>query len=131
MKTWRISTGSSFEALAGYARAVVVEHGAYAEVLISGVTGFDYAAMTIDPDPIVQTRQCFAHIAAVLAQAGGDLEHLVRVRYLLTRPDLFEQLAPTFGACLGDARPAATATICGLVDARMHLEIEADARIAR
>ncbi len=131
MKTSRISSGSSFETVAGYSRAVVVEHDGYAEVLISGVTGFDYQSMTISPEPVAQTRQCFANIAKVLAEAGGGLEHVVRVRYLLTDAGQFEALAPIFGEYLGQSKPAATALVCGLVDARMALEIEVDARIAR
>jgi enamine deaminase RidA (YjgF/YER057c/UK114 family) len=131
MKTTRISSGSSFEAVAGYSRAIVVEHDGWAEVHISGVTGFNYATMTIDEDQAVQTRQCFATIKKVLGEAGGDLEHIVRVRYLLTNPAQFGELAPVFGEFLGEVRPAATALVCGLVDERMKLEIEIDARIPR
>ena len=131
MKTARISSGSSFEAVAGYSRAIVVEHDGYAEVLISGVTGFNYETMIIEADASAQARQCFANIAKVLGQAGGGLEHVVRVRYLLTEPAQFEALAPIFGEHLGGARPAATAMVCGLVDERMKLEVEIDARIPR
>ncbi len=131
MKTSLISSGSSFEAVAGYSRAVVVEQAGYAEVLISGVTGFNYATMTIEDDAAAQTRQCFATIAKVLGEAGGELKHIVRVRYLLTHPEQFNELAPVFGEFLGQVRPAATALVCGLVDERMKLEIEIDARIPR
>jgi enamine deaminase RidA (YjgF/YER057c/UK114 family) len=119
-----ISSGSSFEAVAGYSRAVV--EGDY--VHVSGTTGFDYAAMTIDPDPAAQARQCFRNIAAALEQAGCTLDDIVRVRYFLVEPALFEQLAPIFGEHLGTARPAATALVCGLIDARMKIEIEVTAR---
>jgi enamine deaminase RidA (YjgF/YER057c/UK114 family) len=131
MKISRISSGSSFEAVAGYSRAIVVEQAGYAEVLISGVTGFNYATMTIEDDAAAQTRQCFATIEKVLGEAGGALKHIVRVRYLLTAPEQFNELAPVFGEFLGDIRPAATALVCGLVDERMKLEIEIDARIPR
>jgi enamine deaminase RidA (YjgF/YER057c/UK114 family) len=131
MKTSRISSGSSFEAVAGYSRAIVVEQAGYAEVLISGVTGFNYATMTIEDDAAAQVRQCFATIAKVLGEAGGELKHIVRVRYLLTAPEQFNELAPVFGEFLGEIRPAATALVCGLVDERMKLEIEVDARIPR
>ena len=126
MKTTRISSGSSFEAVAGYSRALVVEHDGWAEVHISGVTGFNYATMTIDEDQAVQTRQCFATIKKVLGEAGGGLEHVVRVRYLLTNAAQFGELAPVFGEFLGEVRPAATALVCGLVDERMKLENEVD-----
>lgn len=121
-----ISSGSSFEAVAGYSRAVV--DGDW--VLVSGTTGFDYRTMTIADDAVAQTHQCFANIAAALAQAGLTLDDVVRVRYLLTDAALFERLAPVFGEYLGRARPAATAVIVGLIDPRMKVEIEVSARKA-
>lgn len=131
MISQRISSGSAFEAVAGYSRAFVVEHGAHAEVFVSGCTGFDYATMTISPDVCDQARQCFVNIAAALAQAGGDLSHVVRVRYYLTEAADWDVAAPVFGESLAQVRPAATALVCGLVDARMKIEIEVDARIPR
>ena len=119
-----ISSGSSFEAVAGSSRAVV--EGDY--VHVSGTTGFDYAAMTIDPDAEAQTRQCFRNIAAALEQAGCSLEDVVRVRYFIVDAALFDRLAPIFGEHFATARPAATALVCGLVDARMKIEIEVTAR---
>ena len=126
-----ISSGSTFETLAGYARAAVVEFDTYAEVFVSGCTGFDYASMTISDDVAAQARQCFHNIADALGKAGGDLSHLVRVRYYLTDGADFETLAPIFGEFCGAAKPAATALVCGLVDVRMKIEIEVDARIPR
>jgi enamine deaminase RidA (YjgF/YER057c/UK114 family) len=119
-----ISSGSSFEALAGYSRAVV--EGDY--VHVAGTTGFDYAAMRIDPDPVAQCRQCFRNIAAALEQAECSIDDVVRVRYYLTDAALFEPLAPIFGEYFRRARPAATAIVCGLVDPRMKIEIEVTAR---
>jgi enamine deaminase RidA (YjgF/YER057c/UK114 family) len=120
-----ISSGSSFEALAGYSRAVV--DGSYAHV--SGTTGFDYATMSISDDAVEQTRQCFRNIAAALREAGCTLDDVVRVRYLLTDAALFDQLAPIFGRHFALARPAATAQICGLIDPRMRIEIEVTAKL--
>lgn len=131
MKTTLISSGSSFEAVAGFSRAVVVEHDAWAEVSISGVSGFDYKAMTIQEDGAVQTRQCFANIESVLQQAGAGLQHIVRIRYFLTSAAQWEELAPVFGEFLKDVRPAATAVVVGLIDERMKIEIEVDARVPR
>lgn len=122
--TQRISSGSSFEAVAGYSRALADEH----YVHVSGTTGFDYAAMTIDAEPLAQCRQCFRNLAAALAEAGCTLDDVVRVRYYLTDAALFAQLAPVFGEHFARARPAATALVCGLVDPRMRIEIEVTAR---
>jgi len=119
-----ISSGSAFEKLAGYSRAVV--DGEW--VHVSGTTGFDYAAMTISPDRVEQTRQAFRNIEAALDKAGLSLRDVVRVRYYLTRAEDFELLASVFGEHLGEIRPAATAIVCALVDARMHIEIEVTAR---
>jgi enamine deaminase RidA (YjgF/YER057c/UK114 family) len=119
----QISSGSSFEAVAGYSRAVVDGDTVY----VAGTTGFDYAAMTIDPDPLAQCHQCFRNIASALANAGCSLDDVVRVHYYLTDARLFEVLAPVFGTYFSRARPAATALVCGLVDPRMKLEIEVTA----
>ena len=119
-----ISSGSRFEAQIGYSRAVV--DGDW--VFVSGTTGFDYATMSIEEDPVAQCRQCFRNIAAALAEAGCSLDDVVRVRYYVTDVQLFEALAPVFGQYFARARPAATAIVCGLVDPRMKLEIEVTAR---
>ena len=120
-----ISSGSSFERAAGYSRAVVEGD----RVHVSGTTGFDYATMTIGADPVVQTRRCLANISAALAQAGCTLDDVVRVRYLLTEAAHFELLAPIFGEAFAVSRPAATAVVVGMVDPRIRIEIEVDARI--
>ncbi len=122
----RISSGSTFEALAGYSRAVVVGD----DVFVSGTTGFDYATMTIDDDVVAQTHQCFRNIAAALDQAGATLDDVVRVHYHLVDAADFARVAPLFGTYFATARPAATATIVGLVDPRMKIEIEVTARVA-
>jgi enamine deaminase RidA (YjgF/YER057c/UK114 family) len=119
----RISSGSSFEAVAGYSRAVVDRDTVY----LAGTTGFDYATMTIDADPLAQCHQCFRNIAAALAGTGCSLDDVVRVHYYLTDATLFDLLAPVFGSYFARARPAATALVCGLVDPRMKLEIEVTA----
>ena len=119
-----ISSGSAFEAIAGYSRAVV--DGDW--IHVSGTTGFDYATMTISDDLVTQTRQVFRNIAAALEQAGATLDDVVRVTYYLTERESFQVLAPIFGEHFARARPAATAVICGLVDERMKIEIEVTAR---
>lgn len=119
-----ISSGSAFEAVAGYSRAVV--DGEW--IHVAGTTGFDYAAMTISEDLVTQVRQVFRNIDAALAQAGASLDDVVRVTYYLAEREYFEKAAPIFGEYFARARPAATAVICGLVDARMKIEIEVTAR---
>ena len=120
-----ISSGSPFEAAAGYSRAVA--DGEW--VFVAGTTGFDYARMTIADDPALQARQALQNIEQALAEAGAALCDVVRVRYYL--PDLADwpAIVPVLGEVFGTIRPAATALICGLVDPRMKIEIEVTARL--
>ena len=120
-----ISSGSPFEAAAGYSRAVA--DGEW--VFVAGTTGFDYARMTIADDPALQARQALRNIEQALAGAGAALGDVVRVRYYL--PDLADwpAIVPVLGEVFGTIRPAATALICGLVDPRMKIEIEVTARL--
>jgi enamine deaminase RidA (YjgF/YER057c/UK114 family) len=120
-----ISSGSTFERLAGYSRAVL-ENGL---VHVSGTTGFDYQTMTISDDVVEQTEQAFRNVVAALNEAGATLDDVVRVHYLITDAAYFEQLAPIFGRHFDRARPAATAMVVGLIDARMKIEIEVTARL--
>ncbi len=120
-----LSSGSRFETAWGYSRAVVYGN----EVFVSGTTGFDYATMTIADDAADQTRMAFKNIATALAQAGGSLADIVRVRYYVPNAEDWERIGAVAGEVLRDVRPAATALVCGLVDPKMKIEIEVDARI--
>jgi enamine deaminase RidA (YjgF/YER057c/UK114 family) len=119
-----ISSGSPFEAAAGYSRAVV--DGEW--IFVAGTTGFDYARMMIADDPEEQARQAFRNIEAALAEAGAILADVVRVRYYLPNAADWPRIVPVLGEMFGEIRPAATALICGLVDPRMKIEIEVTAR---
>ena len=119
-----ISSGSTFESVAGFSRAVV--DGDW--VFVAGTTGYDYATMTIASDVAAQTRQTFRNIEHALAQAGASLGDVVRVRYYLADQAYFKQVAPIFGEFLGQTRPAATAIVCALVEPEIKIEIELTAR---
>jgi enamine deaminase RidA (YjgF/YER057c/UK114 family) len=119
-----IASGSAFESGAGYSRAVVDGDMIY----VSGTTGFDYGSMEIVDDPVAQAHQCFGNLKWALGEAGATLDDVLRVRYLLAEASLWDQLAPVFAEYFGHVRPAATAMVVGLVDPRMHVEIEVTAR---
>jgi len=118
-----ISSGSQFEDIAGYSRAVV--DGDW--IHVAGTTGYDYAAHTIADGVVEQTHQCFRNIAVALEEAGASLDDVVRVRYYLTDPSFFKKVAPVFGEYFATARPAATAVVCRLIDPAMKIEIEVTA----
>jgi enamine deaminase RidA (YjgF/YER057c/UK114 family) len=119
-----ISSGSPFEAEAGYSRAVV--DGEW--IFVAGTTGFDYARMTIADDAAEQARQAFRNIEKALAEAGASLADVVRVKYYVPDAEDWPTIAPVLGEVFSAIRPAATALICGLVDPRMKIEIEVTAR---
>lgn len=119
-----VSSGSTFEKAVGYSRAVV--DGEW--VFVSGTTGFDYKTMTIADDVESQVHQAFANIKAALAEAGASLADVVRTHYYVPRESDWALIAPILGQYFGEIRPASTAVVCGLVDARMRVEIEVTAR---
>ena len=118
-----ISSGSTFEKSIGYSRAVV--DGDW--VFVSGTTGYDYSAMTIQDDVVAQCEQAFKNIEAALKQAGASLADVVRVHYLMTNGADFEKCWTTMGKVLGEVRPAATMMVVGLADSKMKIEIEVTA----
>ena len=119
----RITSGSTLEQEYAYSRAVV--DGRW--VLVSGTTGYNYSTMAIDPDPAVQATQCFKNIEAALAEAGAELEDVVRVTYLVTNRNDVPLFAPIFQKFLGDVLPAATLMVTELLDTDMKIEIEVTA----
>jgi enamine deaminase RidA (YjgF/YER057c/UK114 family) len=120
----RISSGSSFEELAGYSRAIV--DGDW--VFVSGTTGFDYKAGTISADVVEQTHQCFRNIEWALVQAKAKLKDMVRIQIHLTDAADFTKIAPVIGQYCREARPANTTVVSQLIDPRMKIEIEVTAR---
>ncbi|MDX1737622.1 MAG: RidA family protein [Alphaproteobacteria bacterium] len=120
----RISSGSTYEELAGYSRLVVDGEMIY----VSGTTGTDYSNMTLSDDVAEQTHQTFRNIASALAQVDSSLDDVLRVQYTITDKAYFEQVAPIWGEYFKVARPAATCVVAGLIDDRMKIEIEVTAR---
>jgi enamine deaminase RidA (YjgF/YER057c/UK114 family) len=119
-----IGSGSSFEELIGYSRAVVDDEW----VFVSGTTGFDYSTMTISSNVLEQAEQCLKNISAALAQADSSLEDVVRVTYVVPNRGDFEQCWPVLRQYFGEVRPAATMISAGLAEPRMKIEIEVTAR---
>ena len=119
-----ISSGSPFEATAGYSRAVVDGD----LVHVAGTTGYDYRTMAMPEDVAAQAGNALETIASALREAGSDLSKVVRVRYYLTDRADAEALFSVTSRVFADIRPAATLVICGLLEEEMKVEIEATAR---
>ncbi|CAM3167111.1 RidA family protein [Paracoccus nototheniae] len=119
----KLTNGSPFEAKLAYSRAVVRGDWSF----VSGVTGYDYAAMTMPEDIAQQARNCFRTIFSVLAEAGFAPDDIMRVQYTITDAGLIEALAPALSEALDAIRPAATMIVAGLIRPEMKIEIEATA----
>ena len=59
-------------------------------------------------DVVEQTEQTFLNMAGALAEAGAEMRHVVRVRYILPDRSLFARTWPVLQKWFGDVRPAAT-----------------------
>ena len=104
-----ISSGSPFEKIAGYSRAVVDGNFCF----VAGTTGYDPVTKTLPEDVAEQTRNCFETIAIALKEGGFDMADIVRATYYVTNAQDFDAVFAVCGETLGDIRPAATKTIQG------------------
>lgn len=121
-----VSSGSPWEILLGYCRAVRVGD----LVAVSG-TSPQMPNGEIDPDPEVQARRCLEIIQGALIEAGGDLADVVRTRIYLTDARDFDAVGRAHAAAFSNVRPAnTTVVVARLLDERWKVEIEADAVIS-
>ncbi len=119
----RVSSGSPYEPVIGFSRAVRVGD----RVLVAG-TAPVFPDGSCPDDPASQARRCFAIIEDALATAGGQLTDVVRTRMLLTDPADAGAVGAVHGEVLGHVRPAATmVAVAALLDPRWKVEIEAEA----
>ena len=116
-----ISSGSKWEPLLGYSRAVVAGNTVY----VSGTVGAA-ADGSIPEGAYAQTVRALEIIRDALAQAGADMTNVVRTRLFLADMGDFDAVAKAHGEVFGDIRPATTIVeVAKLVDAAFLVEVEA------
>jgi enamine deaminase RidA (YjgF/YER057c/UK114 family) len=122
----RISSGSPFEPVIGFSRAVRIGD----RVLVSGTAPIRDDG-EVDPDPAAQMERCLEIVGAALGEAGAGWEDVVRTRTYLTDPADWEAVGRRLGAVFGQVRPASTmVVVAALLDPRWKVELEAEAVVA-
>ncbi len=125
---WRISSGSVWEPLAGYSRALRTGN----RILVSGTTATHGAGRLVGRgDAGAQATWILDKIAAALSSLGGRLEDVVRTRVYLQDVSDWEAVSREHGRVFGGIRPANTLLQVGaLVGDGYLVEIEAEAEVA-
>ena len=118
-----IFSGSIYEDMAGYARAVVVGD----RIFVSGTVGVDFATGALAEGAEAQTTQALDTIEAALTEAGSGLWDITRFRVYVPDPEDVMAVSMVLKARVGYTFPANT-TICSplaVPGAKVELEAEA------
>ena len=118
-----IQSGSMFEELAGYSRAVV--DGRW--VFVAGTSGHDPKTGAISDDVQEQTRESLRTIEAALKEAGSGFADVVRVRVFLAERDYVVPVSAVLKETFDAIRPTNTTIVCTMADAPMKVELEVTA----
>jgi len=125
MNRTRISTGTKWEPIVGYSRAVRVGN----VIAVTGTTSTNADGEIVGEGDIhAQTIQTLKNIKWALEKAGSSLEDVIRTRIFVTDIDQWLEVGRAHSDFFGEIRPATTMVeISRLIDSRMLVEIEADA----
>lgn len=121
----RVSSGTAYEDLFGYSRAVRLGDGL---VLVSGCTSLVDGVMVAEGDPYQQALTAFGAAFTALEKLGLSRTDVVRTRMYLTHARDVDAVGRAHKECFDSVRPAATMlVVSGFVDSRMLVEVEVEA----
>ncbi len=114
MRVTKVSSGTEFEGLVGYSRAV--RTGPY--VVVAGTTG-------AGPDVAAQTRDALRRIESALHHVGATLADVIRTRIFVTDIGQWRAVGAVHAEVFGDIRPVATMVeVSALISPELMVEIE-------
>jgi enamine deaminase RidA (YjgF/YER057c/UK114 family) len=126
MARQHVSSGTPWEALAGYSRAVRVGQ----QVFVSGTTASNEHGDVQHPgDAGAQATYILRKIERALHEAGAELKDVVRTRVFVQKIEDWEAVARAHGAVFATIRPANTLVRAEMINPAMLVEIEAEAVI--
>ncbi|TLS52235.1 RidA family protein [Paenibacillus antri] len=120
----RVSTGSPWEPIVGYSRAIRV--GSVIEV--AGTTAMQDGEVVGKGDAYLQTKHILGIVERSLQELGGSLADVVRTRMFVTDMTKWEEIGRAHGEAFRDVRPVSTMVeVKALIDPELLVEIEAQA----